>query len=83
MIRSTWTPPGYVHFEHGMTVAQLKELVRDWPETREDGTPTEVWVSYDHPETGEAVSFRVGKACDDETLDHQDGTASADFLLLD
>ena len=31
-------------YENGMTVAELKELLRDWPETNEDGEPCEVWL---------------------------------------
>lgn len=33
-----------VEFKNGMTVKELKELIKDWPETREDGELTEVWV---------------------------------------
>lgn len=29
-------------FKNGLTVSELKELIADWPEVREDGTPTEV-----------------------------------------
>lgn len=29
-------------FKYGLTVKELKELIKDWPEEREDGTPTEV-----------------------------------------
>lgn len=31
-------------FPNGMTVAELKEMVRDWPETDEYGDPCEVWL---------------------------------------
>ncbi len=31
-------------FPNGMTVAELKKLVRDWPETDEYGDPCEVWL---------------------------------------
>ena len=30
-------------FPNGMTVAALKEILRDWPETDEHGDPCEVW----------------------------------------
>lgn len=30
-------------FPNGLTVAELKELIKDWPETNECGEPTEVW----------------------------------------
>lgn len=33
-----------LEFENGLTVAELKEIIKDWPETRADGTPTEVWL---------------------------------------
>jgi hypothetical protein len=32
-------------FPLGMTVAELKAMVRDWPETDEYGEPCEVWLS--------------------------------------
>lgn len=31
-------------FKYGMTVRELKELIKDWPEEREDGSLTEVWL---------------------------------------
>lgn len=31
-------------FSEGMTVADLKKLVRNWPEIGEDGEPCEVWL---------------------------------------
>lgn len=31
-------------FMNGMTVAQLKRVVADWPETRANGEPCEVWM---------------------------------------
>jgi hypothetical protein len=27
-----------------LTVKQLKELIKDWPENDENGDPTEVWI---------------------------------------
>lgn len=32
-------------FEKGLTVAEFKKLIADWPETDIDGEPTEVWIS--------------------------------------
>jgi hypothetical protein len=32
------------YFENGMTVQDLKSIVKYWPEKNEDGEPTEVWV---------------------------------------
>jgi len=30
--------------DSGLTVAELKELIKDWPETDEHGEPCEVWL---------------------------------------
>ena len=27
-----------------MTIKELKEIIKDWPETTKDGEPTEVWI---------------------------------------
>jgi len=35
---------GKKEFTNGMTVRQLKDLIRDWPEDDINGEPTEVWV---------------------------------------
>lgn len=32
------------YFQNGMTVAELKKMIRDWPETDEYGEPCEVWL---------------------------------------
>ncbi len=32
---------------NGMTVADLKEAIKDWPETDEHGDPCEVWICCD------------------------------------
>ena len=31
-------------FQNGMTVAELKELLINWPDTDEYGDPCEVWI---------------------------------------
>lgn len=55
-------------FENGMTVKELKDLIKDWPEEDCYGDPTEVWM-----ETGRCLSSPVRVACplnlrkDDET----------------
>lgn len=55
-------------YENGMTVKELKELVKDWPEVDVNGEPTEVWM-----ETGRGLSSPVRVAVklnyrkDDET----------------
>lgn len=35
-------------FPNGLTVAALKVLLKDWPETDKEGTPNEVWVYDEH-----------------------------------
>ena len=50
-------------YKNGMTVKELKELVKDWPEEDRMGDPTEVWV-----ETGENLSSPVTIA---GTLNHR------------
>jgi hypothetical protein len=35
-----------VQFPNGLTVKELKELIKDWPETDNIGDPTEVWVEH-------------------------------------
>lgn len=34
-------------FPAGMTVRDLKKIIAEWPEEKEDGTLTEVWVEHD------------------------------------
>ena len=41
-------------FHNGMTVAELKKRIADWPETDQYGEPTEVWI-----ETGDGESNQV------------------------
>lgn len=31
-------------FENGLTVRELKEIIKDWPEENEYGEPCEVWL---------------------------------------
>jgi len=35
----------------GLTVKELKEIIKDWPEEDGEGSPTEVWIA-----TGEMLS---------------------------
>jgi hypothetical protein len=35
-------------YPNGLTVKELKEAIKDWPETDEDGDPTEVWVMTEY-----------------------------------
>jgi len=37
-----------------MTIKELKEILKDWPDIHEDGEPTEVWI-----ETGLELSSQV------------------------
>lgn len=39
----------------GMTVRELKEVIKGWPEEDENGEPTEVWM-----QTGRGLSSPVG-----------------------
>lgn len=32
-------------FEKGLTVAELKRVIADWPETDDQGEPCEVWLA--------------------------------------
>ena len=34
-------------FPNGLTVKELKEMIKDWPETNEHGQLTEVWIETD------------------------------------
>lgn len=45
-------------FKGGMTVKELKEAIKDWPETFENGEPCEVWMS-----TGRQLSSPVTSIC--------------------
>lgn len=35
---------GMTRFKNGLTVKELKEIIKDWPEERDDGDPCEVWI---------------------------------------
>lgn len=37
-------PSKILQFPNGMTVAELKEIIKDWPEKDGQGDPCEVWV---------------------------------------
>lgn len=63
-------------FANGMTVKQLKELIKDWPEMDRDGEPTEVWI-----ETGKGLTSPVTMATTLNLREMDDGTETADFLL--
>jgi len=66
-----------LEFENGMTVADLKALIRGWPETRPDGEPCEVWI-----ETGRNSSRMVCAAMPLNYRISEDGkTTWADIIL--
>jgi len=45
-----------------MTVKQLKEILKDWPETKENGEPTEVWLETGLMLSSQASNFsRLGQ----------------------
>lgn len=46
-----------LNFEDGLTVKELKALIKDWPDERADGTPTEVWLSDASGYSNIAVEF--------------------------
>lgn len=64
-------------FPNGMTVAELKAMVRDWPETDEYGNPCEVWLC-----DGEGLSNQARMATPLNKRQSEDGTKLwADFML--
>lgn len=67
---------GPYSFVRGMTVKELKELVKDWPEVTNYGEPTEVWI-----ETGHGLSSPVVVAMALNLREMEDGTKSADLVL--
>jgi hypothetical protein len=66
-----------VEFPNGMTVAELKAMVRDWPETDEYGEPCEVWLC-----DGKGLSNQAKTATPLNMRQSEDGTKVwADFML--
>lgn len=43
-------------FPHGLTVRELKELIKNWPEEYSNGEPTTVWI-----ETSDGLSNQVAE----------------------
>jgi hypothetical protein len=64
-------------FPNGLTVKELKELVKDWPEVDEFGEPCEVWVetSQGYSNVVKSVTTLNKRVFDDNV------TFSADLLL--
>ena len=71
------TPLAAVEFPGGMTVADLKSMIRDWPETDEYGDPCEVWLC-----SGDGISNQA-KLASPLNMRHSDDDSEvrADFLL--
>ena len=67
---------GICEFDGGvMTVADLKEMIKDWPELDRDGEPSEVWM-----ETGWCRSSPVTTAGSLNFREDEDGE-HADFII--
>lgn len=72
--KSDMQPRAYLN---GMTVAELKEMVRDWPETDEFGEPCEVWLC-----DGQGLSNQALMATPLNMRQSEDKTKVwADFML--
>ena len=56
------------------TVKQLKEIIKDWPESRADGSPTEVWLA-------EYSSHGLSNQCIEAWPLNKDDTGVADLIL--
>jgi hypothetical protein len=60
-----------------MTVKDLKELIKDWPEEDCHGEPTEVWM-----ETGHCLSSPVRVACSlNYRKDYKTGKEWSDIIF--
>lgn len=71
--------PGSLHplvSKMGVTVAELKKHIADWPETDAVGEPTEVWLETGHQLSSPCMSI--------ELLNYRmrdDGTHTSDLLF--
>lgn len=63
-------------FPNGMTVAELKSLIADWPDKNEDGEDNEVWL-----ETGRNASSPCVSVWPLNLRKNRNGSEYADFLL--
>lgn len=64
------------NFEQGMTVKELKEIIKKWPETDNEGEDCEVWIKTGRCESSPVVcAGALNRREDDE------GNISADFIL--
>jgi hypothetical protein len=46
-----------IKFKNGMSVADLKEWLYECPDTREDGSPCEVWIYTKNGKSSQAFSI--------------------------
>lgn len=58
-----------------MTVAELKAILKDWPEVRPDGEPTEVWIGTTGGTSNGATSAYP------LDMREEDGGAYADLII--
>lgn len=71
-------PPPCKEFKNGMSVKELKELVKDWPEVNRDGDPTEVWIDDGRGLTNIVMDFSPLNL---RILDEDESVLTADILI--
>ncbi len=64
---------GPFYFDRCMTVKELKEIIKDWPEYDQYGEPSEVWM-----ETGQGLSSPVVCAIQLNSTDIEFASAAFD-----
>ena len=64
-----------MYFQDGMTVAELKAMIRDWPENDDNGNPCEVLIS-----DADGFSNQVRIAAP-QNMVSKDGKVWANFML--
>ncbi len=65
-----------VDFRVAMTIKELKEVLKDWPDELVDGSDAEVWM-----ETGPGVSSPVLSVCPLNCRQDESGFWRADLLV--
>ncbi len=63
-------------FANGLSVKQLKELIKDWPETNQDGEPTEVWMALE-----DGSSKPVSEIAPLNVREDDSGNVTADLIF--
>jgi hypothetical protein len=76
VVKTGWQPPGILRFSGGMTVADLKRVIADWPEINHDGTPCEVWIG-----DGDGHSSQARNLSPLTIRTNEDGRDLADVLI--